>query len=63
MIYIWIAVVVLLLSVLFLFIFAASVEKVAFGARCEGNAYLSYFTAADFENLTAEPIEFKGNRG
>lgn len=63
MLYIWIAVVVLLLSVLFLFIFAASVEKVAFGARCEGNAYLSYFTAADFENLTAEPIEFKGNRG
>ena len=63
MLYIWIAVAVLLSAVLFLFIFAASVEKVTFGARCEGNPYLSYFTAADFDNLEAEPIEFKGNRG
>lgn len=62
MLYIWIAVAVLLSAVLFLFLFAASVEKVAFGARCEGNPYLSYFTAADFDNLTAEPVEFQGNR-
>lgn len=63
MLYIWIVVAVLLLAVLSLFIFAASVEKVAFGARCEGNPYLSYFTAADFENLAAESVEFQGNHG
>ncbi|MGN0520011.1 MAG: alpha/beta hydrolase [Candidatus Fimenecus sp.] len=63
MLYIWIAVLLLLLVVLFLFILSASVEKVAFGARCEGNPYLSYFAAADFDNLTAEPVEFRGNRG
>lgn len=63
MLYIWILTSLLILSVLFLFILAFSVEKVAFGARCAGNPYLSYFTAADFENLEAAPIEFQGNRG
>lgn len=63
MLYIWILASLLILAVLFLWILAFSVEKVAFGARCEGNEYLSYFTAADFENLKAEPIEFQGNRG
>lgn len=51
------------LAVLFLLLLAFAVEKVAFGNRCEGNAYLRYFTAADFPNLTADPIEFTGNRG
>lgn len=51
------------LAVLFLLLLAFAVEKVAFGNRCEGNAYLQYFTAADFPNLTADPIEFTGNRG
>ncbi|MGN0571875.1 MAG: alpha/beta hydrolase [Candidatus Fimenecus sp.] len=63
MLYIWIFLFLLILTVLFLFILAFSVEKVAFGTRCEGNPYLSYFTAADFENLEAEPIEFQGSRG
>lgn len=63
MLYIWIIVSLLILAVLFLMILAYAVEKVAFGARCEGNPFLSYFTAADFEDLTADPVEFQGNRG
>lgn len=63
MLYLWIFLSLLILAVLFLVILAFSVEKVAFGARCEGNPFLSYFTAADFENLEAEPVEFTGNRG
>lgn len=63
MLYIWIIVSLFILAVLFLMIFAYAVEKVAFGARCEGNPYLSYFTAADFDNLQADPVEFQGNRG
>lgn len=51
------------LAVLFLLLLAFAVEKVAFGNRCEGNAYLQYFTAADFPNLTADPVEFTGNCG
>lgn len=63
MLYIWIVVSLLIAAVLFLTILAYAVEKVAFGARCEGNPYLSYFTAADFDNLQADPVEFPGNRG
>lgn len=59
--YLFIAIPVLVLA--FLFLLAFAVEKVAFGNRCEGNAYLQYFTAADFPNLVAEPIEFSGNCG
>lgn len=63
MIWIWILAVLLVLALVFLFLLAASVEKVAFGKRCEGNPLLQYFTAADFENLDAEPVAFQGNRG
>lgn len=52
-----------ILAVAFLLLLAFAVEKVGFGNRCEGNAYLQYFTAADFPNLTADPVEFTGNRG
>lgn len=51
------------LAIVLLCLLAFAVEKVAFGNRCEGNAYLQYFTAADFPNLTADPVEFTGNRG
>lgn len=37
---------------------AAAVEHIVFGKRCEGNPLLRYFTAADFENLQASPIQF-----
>lgn len=59
--YLFIAVPILAVAFLLLLVFA--VEKVGFGNRCEGNAYLQYFTAADFPNLVAEPVEFAGNRG
>lgn len=51
------------LAIVLLCLLAFAVEKVAFGNRCEGNAYLQYFTAADFPNLTADPVEFTGNCG
>lgn len=63
MVVLWIIFAVTLSAVVFLLLFAAAVEKVAFGKRCEGNPYLSYFTAADFNALQADPVEFKGNRG
>lgn len=59
--YLFIAIPVLV--IVFLVLLAFAVEKVAFGNRCEGNAYLQCFTAADFPNLAAEPVEFAGNRG
>lgn len=51
------------LAAVFLLVLAFAVEKAGFGKRCEGNAYLRYFTAADFPNLTAAPVEFTGNHG
>lgn len=61
--FLYLLIVIPALAVLFLLLLAFAVEKVAFGKRCEGNPYLQYFTAADFPNLTAEPVEFTGNRG
>ena len=52
---------VLLLTLVFLLIFAKSVLKVGFGKRCEGNPLLHYFTADDFDGLKAEPVEFQNN--
>ena len=48
---------VLLLTLVFLLIFAKSVLKVGFGKRCEGNPLLHYFTADDFDGLKAEPVD------
>ena len=59
--YLFIAIPVLVIA--FLLLLAFAVEKVAFGNRCEDNAYLQYFTAADFPNLTADPVAFTGNCG
>lgn len=61
--FLYLLIVIPVLAALFLFLLAFAVEKAAFGKRCEGNPYLQYFTAADFPNLTAEPVEFTGNRG
>ena len=52
---------VLLLTLVFLLIFAKSVLKIGFGKRCEGNPLLHYFTADDFDGLKAEPVEFQNN--
>lgn len=37
--------------------------QVAFGARCEGNSALKYFTHKDFDDLDAEPISFRSDKG
>lgn len=34
-----------------------------FGKRCDGSPNLKYFTADDFEELVAQPVEFPSNRG
>lgn len=61
--FLYLLIVIPVLAIVLLCLLAFAVEKVAFGNRCEGNAYLQYFTAADFPNLTADPVEFAGNRG
>lgn len=54
---------ILFLVLLFCVIFAWAVLRAAFGGRQEGSPYLDYFTAADFENLFAEAVEFPNRRG
>lgn len=39
------------------------IRKSRFGHRSEGNPFLKYFTAGDFENLKAEPISFASDKG
>ncbi len=63
MMILYIVLAVLILAFAFCMILAWAVEKVGFGKRQEGNPLLRYFTAADFENLHAAPVEFSGNRG
>ena len=63
MIAIYVLCAVLLLTLVFLLIFAKSVLKVGFGKRCEGNPLLRYFTAEDFENLSGSAINEMANRG
>lgn len=57
----WIIYTILVLVILFLII-AKLILSFAFGKRCEGNSNLKYFTADDFEDLNAKPIEFKSNK-
>ena len=54
-----------LLIILFLLLIgiAKLILNTVFGKRCEGNPKLKYYTANDFEELTAKPIEFKSNKG
>lgn len=49
--------------VLLLFLFACLCLHAAFGARCEGNPSLKYFTAEDFDDLNAEPVSFRSDKG
>lgn len=50
--------------ILLLFVFAQVVlAQFGFNKRCEGNPFLKYFEAKDFDNLEAEPIEFKNEKG
>ena len=37
--------------------------QIAFGARCEGNPSLKYFTCEDFDDLDASPVEFPNDKG
>ena len=53
----------LFLALLSCLIFAWAVLRAAFGSRQEGSPYLTYFTAADFENLEARPVEFPNRYG
>lgn len=59
----WILLGVLLAVLLLCLLFAKAVEKFAFGKRQEGNVYLQYFTAEDFEGLKTEPVEFPNAEG
>ena len=54
---------VLLFLFLFCFAFAKAIHFSVFGKRQEGNPYLKYFTAEDFDNLKAEPISFLNGNG
>lgn len=42
---------------------AKAILNLIFGKRCDGNPNLKYFTADDFDELNAKPIEFKSNKG
>ena len=42
---------------------ARAIFNMVFGKRCEGNPNLKYFTADDFDELNAKPMEFKSNKG
>lgn len=53
----------IIIFVILIFIFSEFVlAQFGFNKRCEGNPYLKYFEAKDFDNLEAEPIEFKNEK-
>lgn len=53
-----------IIFILLLFVFAEIIlSQFGFKKRCEGNPYLKYFEAKDFDNLEADPIEFKNEKG
>ena len=47
----------------FMLLFSKMILNTVFGKRCDGNPNLKYFTVDDFENLEAEKIEFKSDKG
>lgn len=53
----------LIIIFLILLVISKLILNLAFAKRCDGNPKLKYFTADDFEELNAEPIEFKSNKG
>lgn len=54
---------IIIFIILILLLISKLILNMVFGKRCEGNQKLKYFTADDFENLDAKPIEFKSNKG
>lgn len=60
---VWILLGIVVAVALLLLIFAKVVENFAFGKREEGNPYLRYFTAEDFEGLQAKPVKFPNAEG
>ena len=62
MIWLWILVGVAALFLITL-LFALFCMHTAFGTRCEGNPNLKYFTHEDFDDLEAEPVSFKSDKG
>lgn len=54
---------VLIFIILLILLLSKLVLNTVFGKRCEGSKNLKYFTANDFEGLSAKPIEFPSNKG
>lgn len=48
---------------LLIFLLACLCLHAAFGVRCEGNPSLKYFTHEDFDDLDAEPVSFRSDKG
>lgn len=63
MVYVWIVLAAAALVFLLLTAFAWLILQSVFGKRCGGNPNLTYYTAADFEGLSARPVEFPSNKG
>lgn len=63
MIYIFVILVILILFILLLLLADLIMNFAGFSKRCDGNENLKYFTASDFENLSAEPISFQTKGG
>lgn len=53
----------LIIIFIILLVISKLILNLAFGKRCEGNSKLKYFTAEDFDGLSAKPVEFKSNKG
>lgn len=58
----WILIAIVCIALL-LFLLACLCLHAAFGVRCEGNPALKYFTHEDFDDLDAEAVSFRSNRG
>ncbi len=55
--------IILILCILLLLLADLIMNFAGFSKRCEGNENLKYFTASDFENLSAEPVSFQTKGG
>ena len=63
----WILIITIMALVIFIvsffFFFSRHIRKSRFEIRSDGNPELKYFTAEDFENLSAESVEFPSDCG
>lgn len=62
MLWIWLLSVLAALAVLFLIVAFVCLHMV-FGARCDGDPSLRYFTHEDFGDMRSEPVSFPSDRG